>query len=487
MRGISNTAIIVISIILLSLLAFITVPLDLLDATDVKDYSDTAKFFAGEYAAKHRAAHTVVYGLLLSPYVKMTESFFLLKFASVFWLSLIILSVYYLSGKNRKTLLLIVTAPVVWFLAPWLSPVTLVSLLFLWAHYFFIRFDRGEKVRYLLCAGFLIGLAATLWDSALYFAPIFLIAFLYDKRFYYTWIFIGVFLVGLAPRLIIDQIIYNFALFSILKNFFALLSFALYGGIYARAYSLISFAGYIILLLFIPWYFFLLYKRSLFVKYKKTMIFITLSLLFILLNAHIRMLILLVPLMVFMMGEELKAQHYRIQVIIFVLLSIVVIIPYLMQVRYETNARTFEKVLVKFPNITFVTPPTREVIRGDLNRIAHDYPHEIFVVGDGRDDYKELAHLYWGDDIREFISIEDYKLFLVRDDTIATQRITSRADPRFRIELWIEVGLRKNSRDDTDYESLRYGIGFNDSIDLPDYRLVKKYKVLSVFEKVSFA
>ncbi len=484
---ISSVVIIVISIILLSLLAFVTVPFDLLDATDVKDYSDTAKFFAGEYAAKHRAAHSVVYGLLLSPYVKMTESFFLLKFASVFWLSLIILSVYYLSKKNRKTLLLVVTAPVVWFLAPWLGPVPLVGLLFLWAHYFLIRFESEEKVKYLICAGLLIGLAATIWDSALYFAPIFIVAFLYDKRFYYTWLFLGVFLVGLAPRLIIDQIIYNFALFSILKNFFALLSFALYGGIYARAYSLISFAGYLILLLFIPWYFFLFYKRSLFVKYKKTMIFITLSLLFILLNTHIRMLILLVPLMIFMMGEELKDRHYRIQVIIFILLSIMVIIPYIMQARYETNARTFEKVLVKFPNITFVIPPTRELIREDLDRIARDYPNEIFVVGDGRDDYKELAHLYWGDGIREFVSIEDYRLFLVRDDIIATQRITSSADPRFRTELWIEVGLRKNSRDDTDYESLRYGISSDDSIDLPDYRLVKKYKVLSVFEKVSSA
>jgi len=52
-------------ILLMIILAFITVPHDVLDATDIKDYTDTAKFFAGDYAAKQRASHSILYGLML--------------------------------------------------------------------------------------------------------------------------------------------------------------------------------------------------------------------------------------------------------------------------------------------------------------------------------------------------------------------------------------------------------------------------------------
>ena len=71
--------IILITVLLLVVLALITVPHDLLDATDVYDYTDTAKFFAGEYSAKYRSSHSIMYGLLLSPYVELTGNFILLK------------------------------------------------------------------------------------------------------------------------------------------------------------------------------------------------------------------------------------------------------------------------------------------------------------------------------------------------------------------------------------------------------------------------
>ena len=145
MLRMKNNAIILFVIISLFLLALITVPRDLLEATDVPDYSDTAKFFAGEYKAKYRSSHSIMYGLMLSPYVKLTESFFILKYASVFWLSLLILSIYYISNKDKRTLILFITSPFLCYMSPWLSPVPIVSLLFLWTYHFIAKFEKEEK------------------------------------------------------------------------------------------------------------------------------------------------------------------------------------------------------------------------------------------------------------------------------------------------------------------------------------------------------
>ena len=134
-KGKGGFWIIFVTVLLLVGLAVVTVPHDLLDVTDVTDYSDTAKFFAGQYQAKYRSSHSIIYGLLLSPYVKLTGSFFVLKLITVFWLFLLIVSLYYISEKNKKTLWLFVTAPFIWYMAPWLSPVPIVALLFLWAYF----------------------------------------------------------------------------------------------------------------------------------------------------------------------------------------------------------------------------------------------------------------------------------------------------------------------------------------------------------------
>ena len=68
--------IILTTALLLFILAAITVPHGLLDVTDLNDYSDTAKYFAGDYKAKFRAGHSIFYGFMLSPYVAFTKSFF---------------------------------------------------------------------------------------------------------------------------------------------------------------------------------------------------------------------------------------------------------------------------------------------------------------------------------------------------------------------------------------------------------------------------
>src|SRR3989344_7736846 len=123
----SNNLILVVVFFLLFLITILT---QFYGNADIGDYADVAKFFAGDYNAKIRSSHSYFYGFISSPFVKLTGNFFGMKVVTFFWLILLMLSIYYISGKDRKTLLLIVTAPIFWYMAPFINPIQIASLFF---------------------------------------------------------------------------------------------------------------------------------------------------------------------------------------------------------------------------------------------------------------------------------------------------------------------------------------------------------------------
>tara|TARA_Y100000310_G_scaffold330908_1_gene403490 strand:- start:4797 stop:6260 length:1464 start_codon:yes stop_codon:yes gene_type:complete len=483
-KGKGGFWIIFVTVLLLVGLAVVTVPHDLLDVTDVTDYSDTAKFFAGQYQAKYRSSHSIIYGLLLSPYVKLTGSFFVLKLITVFWLFLLIVSLYYISEKNKKTLWLFVTAPFIWYMAPWLSPVPIVALLFLWAYFFIRKFENEEKVKYVIYSSILLGLSAIFWDAALYFAIIFLVSFLYNKKFFFSWIFLAGILIGLIPRLIINQMFFDMAFFGVVKNFLALSSFLFEGGIYHQGYSGPNLLTYLIVFLFTPFFYWMFYKKKNFLEYKKTIIFLTLSLVFILLNPQIRVIVPIAPIMILILGENLNKKRFKIQIALFLILSLLVVTPYLIQTKYEVSSRNIEKMIGHFPDIEIGEGFREKLIIEDLERIEMEFPGERFVVGDFNDAYVKLAHFYWGKGIKEFIAIEDYRLWDDEEYVLASKEIRTNAQINARREMAIILEWGRNSKDETDYDSIKYGISFERDLGLDGFEFVKKYKTLYLFEKV---
>lgn len=482
LNNISNKNLIICTTLLLILIAAFTVPGDLLDATDVKDYSDTAKFFAGDYSAKLRTSHSVLYGLLLSPYVKIVNSYFFLKFSSTLFLVLIILSLYYLSGKKRETLLLGISLPLIWYMSPWVSPLPLVALLFLWGYFFINKFEESGKVNNLIYSGLLIGLAGAFWDTAFYFSFIFLIAFLYNKKFYYSLFFLIAVFVGMLPNFIVDYSIFGFPFYSKLKHISAVFAFAFYGGNYGQGFPSDLFSK-ILVLLFVPWSLLIFRDKNSFLRDKKTLIFLILSLLFVLTNSQIRLLIVIAPIIVLLLGERLTKKQVKMQVIIFIILSLLVISPYIVQTKYQTNGRYFKAAVAEWDNLTFSEFEFKKIQR-NLETIGIEFKGEKFVILGKDDDYRELAHYYWGTDIEEFVSVQDYKLFLKGDNDIASKEIRSNAPPDFRRELFFDIGLRKNSNDNTNYSALKYGLSFSNSTDISGFELKKSYDYLYLFEKV---
>jgi hypothetical protein len=471
-----------ITLVLLFLLVSLSYPGDLIHVTDLYDYSDTARIFAGDYKAKERSSHSILYGFLLSPLVKLTGNFLLIKFMSLLWLFILILIIYYKSGKKRKSLFLMLLSPLVWYMSPWLSPLPLVYLLFTLSYLFIDKFNKDGTYRNLIYSALLLGLASSLWDPALYFSIIFLFSFFYDHKLHLSISFLFFIFIGIIPKLILDAVVFNFAFYGIIKHFLSTLSFGFFKGIYGEYTS--TFLATILTFLFIPVYSFCFYKKEVFLKFKKPILFITFSWIFVLLtNSQPRLIFLPIPIALLTLGKILNNKQFKIQIAIFSIISLLVIIPYMVQITYDINLPFVSDHSLKISNYKITKERLNINLKEDLIKIGEEYPSETFLVGNLPDDYKKFAHFYWGSKIKEFVSVQDYNLYTNNDSIIASKRLETNPPQNIRRSFWMEVGLEKNKNDKTDYSKINYALSLEDSLIIDNFELIKKYKSVSLYKK----
>lgn len=430
-------------------------------STDIGDYADVAKYFAGEYDADIRSSHSYLYGYLHWPFVALTDSLVSFKISSLLALLLIVYSVYFINGKDERTLWLMLLSPVVWYMAPWINPIQLSGLFLLWSWYFLRKFDSESKLKDLLISGLFVGLGWAVWDTILFFGAFLGLVFLWDKKFWNSLLFlVGVF-VGLIPRLMLDQKIFGFAFYTIVKSFMGTLA-NIAGGIYERTagHTALTLSALIFILLAIPIYYWKSYAPKNLKENKKTIIFLSLCLLLILSNPQVRYIIALAPIMVVLVAKEINGKQFRVSLIVSILVSLFFVAPYVAQ------------ALDDRPDISVL-----------IEDIVEIHQNETFVVGNAVDDYATLARAYWGDEVVEFVSIQDYgawesgNLVLLEKEWKPVPRIDERR------QLFLSGGIQVNENDKTDYESIRYAIGINGPVELEGFEVVARAGALVVSEK----
>jgi len=471
-------------ILSLFLLFFISLSTQYFGSTDISDYVTPAKYFAGEYQAKLRVSRSYFYGFLSAPFIKLAD-FTGMKIASLIWLSLIILSLYFLTNKNKRVLYLLITSPVVWYIAPWINPIQATTLFFLWGYFFLQKYEQDEdkKIKNLIFSGLFIGFAGAFWNTTLYFTVLLMLPFFYNKKISTTFIFLMAVLIGLLPRLILDAFLFNFPFYTIMRGFFGTITNVFLGGIRGQHQtSSLPLLKWFLVLAVLPIYFFILYPK-IFKQHKKPMIFITLCLLLILANPQIRYTLFLVPFIILYLYPFLNKKQFKKQIIISLIICLIVLFPYVLQTKYNISGKEISSFISVFPALYISSQNPIEIMRQDLNNISRDFPNQIFVVGNEPDTYQELALIYKQDKIKEFISIEDYKMFFENNSTLFSKSIYFKTNAPIRREIWLSGGLNKNSQDQTDYESITYAISDQETLDLDNFKLIKKYQILSVFKK----
>jgi len=466
-----------ISILLIILIALVSLLTMYYGSTDLNDYAGVAKFFAGDYPAKIRSSHSLLYGYLVSPLVKISHSFFFLKVLNLFFLILLSISLYYISNKNSRTLLLFLISPIVWYIAPWISPLLLSSLLFLWGFFFISKFEDNKNLLNLVFSGILIGLSLAFWNTVIFIIFFLLICFFYSRKVSHLFYFLLSVLAGFSPLLIFDKIFYDFAFYSTLKFLFGIATMSIYKSIYPGINQIASsFSSYLSFILLLPLFFYLLFSREVFSENRKQIIFLALSFLFFLVNPQPRYIFFLWPILILYLSPRLNEKQFKIQSAIFIVITLIVIAPYLIQINYSTNAKDFTSVISNFGNWK-ITDDTYELISQDLEEISKEYPNETFVVGNHPDVYTDLALAYWGGNIKEIVSIQDYDMYLKNQSVLFEKKFMSVPKIKDRRLIWIGGGLEK-APDDTDCNAINLGIGFREPIALQDFKILKKYRIL---------
>jgi len=455
---------------------------------DLYDYANVAKFFAGEYNAKIRTSHSMLYGFVHAPLIFLFHSFFIMKLTSLLFLILIIISVYFISNKDKRTLLLLMASPIIWYMGPWINSIQLASLLFLWGFFFFSKFNKDGKSIHLIYSGILIGLSWAFWNSIMFFLFFFIICFFYNKNINLLAIFIFSVLVGISPLLLLDQILYGFPFYSLIKFFSRAVTSSIYGSIYQGQGTLVarSFANYIAFLIIIPFFSYTLFSKKFFKQNKRIVIFLTFCFLFLLVNPQIRYLLFLWPMLMLYLPKNLTQKQFKIQFIIFLIISLLVINPYIIQTKYSTNTYEFSSLFSNIGNWKINQVDIGELVKEDLNEIIKDYPNEIFVIGNKAEDYRFLAYLYWGENVKEFVSIQDYNLYLKNDTTLFEKKIKFIPKIKDRRQIWLAGGMDKNENDETEYEKITLGIGVEEPIEIEGFEPIKKFNSLYLSEKKDF-
>jgi len=485
-------------VVIFLLLILITLLTKFYGLTDITDYSDTAKYFAGKYSAKIRSSHSYLFGFLHSPFVWLTNNFIIFKITSLIFLGLIIYSVYLINRKDKRTLWLMFLSPIVWYMAPWINPIQLSALLVLWAYFFINKFDKENKIKYLALSGILIGLGWAIWDTIFYFGFLLALCFLYNKKLYHSFYFICFLIIGLLPRLILDYYLFNFPFFSMFKS--TLGGFVnLFGGIYnvglleaSSSYVTGGILMAILVFLTIPIYFWILYKPSFFKENKKIMIFLSLSLLLIFFNPQIRYTLIIIPIMVTLISRNINTKQFKRQIIFSLIILFLFIFPYIIQINYGINSNLdygikgddVQYTLQNIFNMNLSKNFKKDILKGDMEKIIEKYPNQTFVVGNVADDYQVLANLYWGGGVKEFVSIQDYNLYLENTNILYEKKFMPIPNIQNRRQIWFAGGMDKNENDDTDYENIEFGIGIEEPINLKEFEVVKKYESLYLSKKI---
>ena len=343
-----------------------------------------------------------------------------------------------------------------------------------------------------------MGLSWAVWDTMLYFGVLLTIPFIYDKKVSHLLCLILFVFIGISPRLILNQNLFGFAFFDIIKtiagNIVRTYSGDIHSGKSLDGRTWIDFI--LILLAAIPIYSYKIYQKEYFKGNQRSIIFILLGLLLILTNPQIRFVTIILPILIVIISQNMSSENLKKSIIFSLIILFFFMVPLFINlfgsiVDSNVDETTpyladFASYVKRINHLEYNSEFNKDLLSSDLNEISSQFPNEVFLVDGAIDYYAALGYVYWGDEIKELVSIEDYQLNKKNMSSIFSRRLSTRSNIPERRQLWLEFGIGSNPYDETDYSSIKYVIGTDGQVNLSNFKLVKRYNVLSLYEKKIF-
>jgi len=196
---------------------------------DSGEYVTIAKNFAGVKNVGLFSTHSLLYPLIISPFLMIWPSLTMLKIVNCLWIFLIGL-VLFLWLKDKRAFLIFVFSPLAWHVSIQTTPVLPASFFFLLAYIFIKRTEL--KYRFVL-SGISLGLSYAVYDPMFFIIAVFIPVYFWDKKFYQLFTYLVFVGIGFLPRLILDFYLFKMPFYSIIRFFGTnmIVSLGLYPGI----------------------------------------------------------------------------------------------------------------------------------------------------------------------------------------------------------------------------------------------------------------
>jgi hypothetical protein len=313
----SKKIVIVLMILFFIILFLFVIFANKISFSDVAQHLNVAKEFAGIAHSKVRNTPGWIYGWFLGQFLKIIPSLQLVKLLNALWLFLDGILLYFIT-KNKKTFLLWMFSPIVWYMGVWINPILACSFFLLIAYYSIKRYEDYKNKKYFILSALSLGLIPAIWSGGFYISVFFLCAFFYNKKLIKLILYLIPFFITFSFRLIFDAYYFNFPFFSIIRGIGSNLVY-----LSGNALSQISSTGeglpyiyrLILLFLIISPFLFRLYKLN-FKKHIPEYVFLGFTSILFLMNLQLRYFIVIAPILILLLSDLIKKKEFFIHIVI---------------------------------------------------------------------------------------------------------------------------------------------------------------------------
>ena len=421
--------------------------------TDVPQYANTAKEFAGLAISKVRNFSAWLYPLFLGQFLKAVPNLFTLQFLNFIWLVAGAVLLYHMT-KKKEAFLLFAFSPLTLVMAPWINPILPVSFFLLLSYHLLKQYEQKNRIVYFIGSGLSLGLVSSLWWPGTYLCILFIGAFFYRKQVLTTLLYAIPVIVTASIRFIIDSYYFGFPLFSAIRGLGSNTLYFLNQADVISPASPPSFWVFLIsLALVISPFIFKLYQVSR-KKYRNELLFVVLATLLFFLNYEIRYFITISPLILLLLSTVLKKNDYIIHCGIAAIMIVVFTAPYF--------------------GVT-----DDYLIRQDMQEIAENNPGTEFIVGTegvSEEQAMDLSTLYWGRDIPRLVTYRDWKMDVQGWQAYKEYSVESNAKINELRKMRLSIAyLQSDNQDDSGLADL---LVIGDAPQPEGFELVKKYAIM---------
>ncbi len=415
---------------------------------DSHEYITSTKEFAGISNVNVFQTHSLTSQFIGAQILKLFPNMFTLKLITSIWLLFIGLLIYFYS-KNEISLYLWMFSPIAWLVSIQVNPIVASAFFALLAYVLFKKYESSNLYAYFIISGLSAGIAILIYYSAFILIALFILCFMISKKFYIPLIYMGLIFIALVPELIINYIFFGNPLYSMIRyigaNYFVSANQFLQGQILHLYWLLVPIA-------LTP----LLYKifkvdRK---KYLQELIFLALCFLaFGIRGMDLKYLFIFVPILILLVSQKVSKKEFYISTII----SLLVI-----------SGLTYG----------FFTSDFDQKIINDLDKIKKEYPSSQYISSGYQ--AAVLASYSWNN-IPKFIWSYEYSF--ERDNKISTSNYEFKTTPKINSDKILVMNFRLDMAHKIRFTDPVYYISVQQEEVPKEFKLLKKYDILSIYEK----